>query len=275
MANDPYAASADFNEHYAESGPPRTSVLAILSLVLSLICFIPGLSAIGSLLGVFALLGISASKGRVKGTGLAISGIAIGIVVSLLWFVAAYAMQKGLSQYTAFGQVITDVDSGSYDAARGLLTKETRVLADDATLETFKNAYEAEAGKLVGWPKGITGVFSSFAELGQSGNQPDASKLPYANAMPLPGKFSNGARLVWVILDQQGQLNDAGTLPAIINVAIESDDGTLIWLVDPDVQRAGASAPTGADTETGAELEPETEATPEPEPEPVDTGEGG
>lgn len=273
MANDPYAASADFNEHYVDNGPPRTSVLAILSLVFSLICFIPGLSAIGSLFGVFALLGISASKGRVKGTGLAVSGIAIGIVVSLVWFGGAYAMQKALSQYTAFGQVITDVDSGSYDSARGLLSTDTRALADDATLESFKTAYEADAGPLVGWPKGITGIFSSFAELGKSGSQPDASKLPYGDAMPLPGKFDTGARLVWVVLDKD-ELNTAGNLPAIINVAVEGADGSLIWLVDPDLQKAAAKATSPATTGATDESTDPAEAEPEsvPETEPAGTG---
>ena len=240
MANDPYGASADFNEHYVDSGPPRTSVLAILSLVCSLICFIPGLSAIGSLLGVFALLGISASKGRVKGTGLAIAGIAVGIVVSLLWFGAAIAAQKASSQYVAFGQVITDIDSGSYDAARGQLSTPTRDLATDERLAAFKAEYEAEAGQLDSWPTGFIQVFGLFMEVGKRGQQPDNTTLPYADPMPLPAKFGNGARLVWFILDR-GQMDDAGRKPAIINAAILGADGNLIWLVDPDIQRAAMS----------------------------------
>jgi len=248
MTNDPYATSSDFNEHYADAGPPRTSVLAILSLVCSLICFIPGLSAIGSLLGVFALLGISASKGRVKGTGLAIAGIAVGVVVSLLWFGIAVAVQKGASQYTSFGQVITDVDAGSYDAARGQLSTPTRALATDERMAAFKAEYTAEAGALNAWPTGFIQVFKDFMELGKSGQQPDNTQIPYGDPVPLPGRFDNGTRLVWVVLDK-GQLDDAGRKPAVINVAVQAADNSLIWLVDPDVLRAGSGGGTTPQSE--------------------------
>ena len=64
---------------------PRTSKLAIWSLVFgisSLLCSVfTGL--IGIILGVLALFKINSSHGRLKGTGLAIAGIACSIVLSL------------------------------------------------------------------------------------------------------------------------------------------------------------------------------------------------
>lgn len=270
MAHDPYAASADFNEHYAENGPPRTSVLAILSLVLSLICFIPGLSAIGSLLGVFALLGISSSRGRVKGTGLAVSGIAVGIVVSLLWFGIAIAAQKATSQYVAFGQVLTDIDTGSYDAARGQLSNSTKALATDEQMAAFKSTYEAEAGTLTGWPEGFLQVFQDFMAIGRRGQQPDNSVVPYSSPMPLPGRFAKGARIVWFVLSQQGEMDAAGRKPAIVNVAVLGADSTLIWLIDPDVQQGRSPTPPSGGDQTQTPAVP-----PEPEPEPEPAGAGG
>ncbi len=252
MTNDPYASSADFNEHYADAGPPRTSVLAILSLVCSLICFIPGLSAIGSLLGVFALLGISASKGRVKGTGLAIAGIAVGVVVSLIWFGIAIAAQKGASQYISFGQVISDVDAGSYDAARGQLVNAARPLATDERLAAFKAEYEADAGSIQGWPSGFVQVFQDFMSLGKAGQQPDNSRIPYGDPIPLPGRFDNGVRIVWVILDQGGQLDDAGRKPAIINIGVQAQDNSVAWIVDPDELRAARTGTPAATPGDGA-----------------------
>ena len=83
MTQHPYAESTAGADVFPEA--ERTSVMAILSLVCSLICCIPGLGILGSLLGVFALIGIGGSRGRVGGKGLAISGIIIGILMTVIW----------------------------------------------------------------------------------------------------------------------------------------------------------------------------------------------
>ena len=202
--------------------------------------------------------------------GLAVAGIAIGVIVSVIWFVIAFGVQKGIQQYTAFGQVISDIDSDSYDSARGMLTRESRTLATDELMAEFKAAYQADAGSIKEWPKGLTGVFGTFMDLGKQGQQPDNSQVPYPSSMPLPGMFDSGNRIVWVIIDQQGQLGETGNLPAIINVAVQASDGSLIWLIDPDVQRAGAQlVPSGGETET-----PEGDAAPEQVSPADDDGEG-
>ena len=243
MTNDPYATTADFNEHYVDNGPPRTSVLAILSLVCSLICFIPGLSAIGSLLGVFALLGISASKGRVKGTGLAIAGIAVGIVVSLIWIGGAVAVQQGSKQYTKMIDVMTDVDSDSYDSARGYLSSTTRTFATDEAFDAFKDEYEADAGSFQGSPKGVLQLIKSMAQLGQNQDPNTAPPTQYGrNQAPVPGDFQNGPRWVFVVINGN-ERNDAGTFQALDNVGVWLSDGSLVWLVDPATLTTNAAAP--------------------------------
>jgi type IV pilus assembly protein PilA len=65
--------------------PKKTSGLAIASLVLGILGFITGITGLIALvLGILALRGINKSSGEVKGKGLAISGIILGIVSSLL-----------------------------------------------------------------------------------------------------------------------------------------------------------------------------------------------
>lgn len=275
MPNDPYSAAADFNEHYADSGPPRTSVLAILSLVLSLICFIPGLSAIGSLLGVFALLGISASKGRVKGTGLAIAGIAVGLVISLLWIGGAVAIQQGSKQYLKMNDILADVESGSYDAARGYLSSSTRPLATDEAFETFKAAYLADAGAYQGDPQGLWQLLKTFGEIGQN-QDPNTVAKPYGgNQAPVPGIFLNGPRWVFVGMSSTGEQNAAGTFIALDNVAVWLSDGTMLWLVDPAVQQAG-TPPAGVNgSGDPAQAPTDEEASPEAPAAEPETGEGG
>ena len=263
MQNDQYAATADFQD-YRDDGPPKTSVLAILSLVCSLVCFIPGLSAIGSLLGVFGLIRITSSNGRIKGTGLAIAGIAIGVIVSLIWIGGAIAIQQGAKQYLEMSSVIADIDSGSYDSARGHLTIATRPFATDEAFEQFKAKYEADAGAFAGRPQGIGELFTSLGSLGQA-QDPNRAPRIYPQQAPVPGKFLNGDRWIFVSLSTS-EKNDAGTFPALDNVGVWLSDDSLIWLIDPDVLAAGG-APAGTGESDSAEEEVDNAEDP-----PADTG---
>lgn len=262
MQNDQYAATADFQD-YRDDGPPKTSVLAILSLVCSLVCFIPGLSAIGALLGVFGLIRITSSNGRIKGTGLAIAGVAIGVIVSLIWIGGAIAVQQGAKQYLQMSTVIADIDSGSYDSARGQLTSATKPFATDEAFEQFKAKYEADAGAFAGRPQGIGELFASLGALGQA-QDPNRAPRVYPQQAPVPGKFDNGDRWIIVSLSSSEQ-NAAGNFPALDNVGVWLSDDSLLWLIDPDVLATGI-APAIED-ESGSE----DSATDEEET-PADTG---
>jgi prepilin-type processing-associated H-X9-DG protein len=67
--------------------PPKTSGLAIASLVLAILspftCFISAIPAI--ILGIVALIKISKSTGQLKGVGLAVTGIVLPVVLVPLW----------------------------------------------------------------------------------------------------------------------------------------------------------------------------------------------
>ena len=70
------------------SGPTKTSVMAIASLVLGVLGFCTlGLGGlIGVILGIVALVGINKSAGRLGGQGLAIGGIVVsgtGLIVGI------------------------------------------------------------------------------------------------------------------------------------------------------------------------------------------------
>ncbi len=77
--------------------PPQTNILAILSLVLSLI-WVAGLGSIGAVvLGHIAKRQIAASNGRQTGAGLATAGLVIGYIGIgiLLIYVIALASISG------------------------------------------------------------------------------------------------------------------------------------------------------------------------------------
>lgn len=61
---------------------PRTSILAIVSLVCSLVCCVPLLPTLGALLGIGGLVAISRNP-MLRGSGLAITGIVLGLLFTL------------------------------------------------------------------------------------------------------------------------------------------------------------------------------------------------
>jgi hypothetical protein len=265
MNTNPYSATADFGSSMP-SEPPRTSIMAILSLVASLVCFIPGLPTIGSVLGVFALIGISSSKGRVKGTGLAVAGIVIGLLFSMLQIGLALGANAVMKEYAKFGEPMLLVESGDTAQFRKYLSSDVDAVVTDADIAAFKAAFAADAGAFEGVPKGLVEVVGDFANLGKSGQQPDQSDVPYSEVVPVPGRFANGSRLIWAAIDQN-ESNRVNSFPAVRNLGVLRADNSILWLVDPAELTArldGAQSPADAPAEEPAEsAEPAEPAEPE------------
>ena len=77
----------------APAGPPKTSGMAIASLVLGILGFLCGLPAIpGLILGIMALRRINRSAGRLGGNGLAIGGIVTSGIALVIAVLAAMLM---------------------------------------------------------------------------------------------------------------------------------------------------------------------------------------
>lgn len=68
---------------------PKTSGLAIASLVCGILFCVPCLSVLAIVLGILALSGIAKSNGTVVGGGFAKAGIALGVITLLLQIIAA------------------------------------------------------------------------------------------------------------------------------------------------------------------------------------------
>ncbi|MCA9285901.1 MAG: DUF4190 domain-containing protein [Phycisphaerales bacterium] len=102
---------------------PRTSVLAILALVCALFICLP-VAPIGVLLGILALVTM-AGKSHLRGRGMAIAAIVIGLVVSAIWaFVVWIAVLYGVpaAKFVAEGptaamQALTGDDVAEFKAS--------------------------------------------------------------------------------------------------------------------------------------------------------------
>lgn len=184
--------------------PQRTSVLAILALICALICILPGTGLLAVIFGISALVGISSSRGRVGGTGLAVSGLVLGLVFTCLWVaigIGAYQMANAFG--TMFtqpaNQSLTALDAGDYKAARSLLSTTAGASISDEQFQKFRSAYQAEMGAFKGVPQG----WEFFAAYGQLG--PIMQGMQGRNdVVPVPASFDKGMAVLLLQVDQTG-----------------------------------------------------------------------
>ncbi len=226
MMNDPYAGGEANAAVYAE--PQRTSVMAILSLVCSLVCCIPGLSVLGALLGVGALIGIGGSGGRVGGKGLAVAGIIIGILVTVLWVGGLMGARQFGGMYVGLVEpVMMDVEAGDNDAVR--VSFDPASQPTDGQLLAFRAAYQGEYGSFIDMPQGW-GIISAFMD-------PSIGPLMQSysgrqDLIPIAGNFDSGVALIIFEFDPNTQ--QGGGQMSFTDMVIVRPDGSEIRLSEPE-----------------------------------------
>ncbi len=248
---------------YAEGGADifpeteRTSIMAILSLVCSLICCIPGLGLLGTMLGVFSLIGIGGSRGRVGGKGLAIAGIILGLLVTIIWvgIVIGLGMVGGQMDKMA-SPVFRHIEADEFDEARLVLISPAADLTD-AEFIAFRTAYHDSMGVYIGVPTNLIKFFSAYANP-DVGPQMQSHQGP--GVLPVPAEFDNGLALLALEFDPQNPGTNASGGPAFDDLVIVLSDGTEIRLTD----FASGLAPIPPDPTP--EIAPEVEPEPEPAP---------
>ncbi len=255
-------------------GDQRTSVMAVVSLVCSLICLVPGLGVIGVILGVIALLMISNSNGRLGGRGLAIAGLIVGLLVSAIWItVLIGAMQVANAMKGEFTgpltKLMTDIDAKDYTTARQSLTPAASAALTDADFDRFHDGYQAELGKFKKGPEGFIELIQSYGQLGQQMQQFQGGQ----NVIPFPGTFDNGLSVVAFQVDQKGGPGQTIKIP-ISNIMVILPSGTKVTLYDPAATaNSPLSMPTPPST-TEAPALPPVKAPDAPEPAPAPAGGG-
>ena len=128
---------------------PARSGLALASLICSLVGLIPCFfclpSIIGLILGITALPKIGRSNGMIRGKGLAITGIILGILVPLGYLIGGITVYRRMSvsidaSKASVDRFLTTVDKEDYETAYNVCT--TSGYKQRVSLEKFTDTYK-------------------------------------------------------------------------------------------------------------------------------------
>ncbi|KAA0214007.1 MAG: DUF4190 domain-containing protein [Leptolyngbya sp. PLA3] len=216
------------------SEPPRTSALAVVSLVLSLVgCCLP-IGLLGVISGVFSLVGIARSQGRVSGKGLAIAGIIIGVINTAIWVGGGLAITNGYKAYVGMtSTTLTALETGDYQAVRNNLDPSLTV--SDEQLAAFAEAYRADLGSFRGMAPNVFEFVGDFADPTVGPKMQNYQGRQ--NMMPIAARFAQGKTVVLFLFDPRAQ---GGGAPVFNDLVIVLTNGDELKLSD------FAAAPPGA-----------------------------
>lgn len=124
-----------------ENKAPITSGLAISSIILSLLFFIPFLGLAALVLGIVAMIKISNSNGKLTGQGLAIAGIIIGAIRFFLLVLVVIAVLVSLPEMKAA------FNKGRYEA----ISAKARV--NLLNIYNLEETYKKNNGTYINCPK--------------------------------------------------------------------------------------------------------------------------
>jgi hypothetical protein len=236
----------------------RVSLMAVTSLVLGILCCIPGSGLVATIFGIVAILFITKSAGRLTGRGLAVTGLVLGLFGTIGWVaIGSGALAFTNSVRDTYGRAMVHLAAGDRAEISKVLTTEADAALTPERLKDFNDKVAAEWGTFQRMPLGLgewagdyMAVFGTFGQVSQVGfpYPPGAPGGRFA-PNPLPMRFDKGLVCVITIMDQKEMMQTAGgqPFPKLANIGVIDSKRQIIWLVDPVVS-APAPAPTPAPT---------------------------
>lgn len=217
MSQDPYQSDPHYQPEFESFEiPPRTSLLAIGSLITAIPCLIPGVGLLSAILGGVSLGLIRKSEGRLSGRAAAIAGIFLGILVTVIQAAIFIGVTQAYTYYSKqMGPVaetfFVSASQGDYDAARDQFTANAQADITDERLASFIQAIQANRGAITGATTGFAELFESF------------------------GQVYSGSRSHTTVINNQKQ--DSAPIP----FRIDTDTGSFVGvaLFDPNTFSAG------------------------------------
>lgn len=213
MSQNPYASpeTAPPLGGWEEPEPPqRTSLLAVASIICSIpCCVLPGMGLIGIGLGAASLGLISKSQGRLAGKPAAVTGIFLGLLVTVVHFAFVVGAVQGWNFYSkqmvpAADTAIASAAAGDYDAARQAMTTSAGEATSDRRFRLFVDEIESRRDAIRGARARIGELFNAFGRVyGSYQGQQSASTQQMQDVVPVPFviECDQGTTLAWVFFD--------------------------------------------------------------------------
>ena len=253
---------------YGMQAPPRTSALAILSLVCSLLCCT---APLGVVFGGLAMIGIGMSGGRVKGVGLALAGLVIGIIATVVLYGGMFVAVMGLNVFAQpVGSTLAAIEQRDADTVKSAFAQSVAGAIDRDRVNDFARAMESDLGPFDAAPDGFgdwwSGYGAVFSATGQQAME-DAQDRS-SDAVPLPMRFDGKWVMVFVVPDETEQASNG--LPRFRDIGYVRPDGSINWFMDeqgggfqlPDLNNLRNLPGGGAEGENGGGGDPLEEPAP-------------
>ena len=248
-------ATNPYEQGYAE--PRRTSGLAIASVVCSVILCCPLTTVMGVILAVVALATMS-GKPHIKGKGLAITGLVLGLVFTTAWVMIGVKGYEAVAKMKRGPQEAMEAGfSGDLDGLRSEFTG-AGAAADDAQVQAFLDELTNRYGAFVG---------CTIDE--SSGNSPAPTSGDPILFIPFNFEFESAivaAEVEFVIVDPAGRfVFKFGSI-----LIMDSEAGDLLYPppdAAPDAASDAAPDATPDEVPDAPPIDPEADSEPDPEPE--------
>jgi len=240
MSENPYAQAVP--EPGQPGGSPvymdaKTSILAVVALVLSALgfvtCCLPAVGLVGvlgTLVGAVALFRISASAGRLKGSGLAIAAVVLGLVAGAVNVAAMVGVWYASREFARSAEVVQAIEARDVDAVRAYFDPAAAGDVTEQRLAAVSDEMNAAWGGPKPPPQGLLEFISLYGQVGgamqgaQSAVQAQYPRSQYT-AAPLAVAYDNGVAVVFLVASSGPAL-----FPLVENIAITLPDGSLLWV---------------------------------------------
>jgi hypothetical protein len=277
MTRNPYAQMGNFGDQGRPDGPDyfggqvptRTSALAVASLIVSivslLVCCIPGPGVLGMLLALGAVISITTSGGRRTGMGMAIAGLLLGLVASIIAVVIWSIVAAGLSGLGGHRDTLEAIWQRDVTTAAQSFEPATAAKITPERLDAFVADIEAEMGAYKSVPKGVGPFWLAYQDIqfGAPAFQILSKQGYTGSSIPLPAEFDNGYTTVLLELVPGANMG-GGPAPRLRNLGVALPSGRIVWLDDSAAPSTLPPAPTAPTTPATPDGAPPPEEAPEP-----------
>jgi hypothetical protein len=232
MTQPPYTDAPLADEAFPQR--PRVSGLAVASLVFGLLCCIPGSGLIGVILGGAGLIRIGRSEGRLTGRGMALIGLVLGLLGTLLYLGLTIGLMASLNALNTYGDVARALDKGDHSAVRAMLSPSTSGALSDEQIDRFAQRIRDEWGGYQGLPKGLPEWVRDYIAI-----MPTLEKGGLRTGdLGLPLLYDRGRPAAIYRIDRASTGPSGASTVSELGVAAR--DGTMIWLLDA---KSGSTPP--------------------------------